>query len=225
MCFLVVRWTERERETDRQRETERDRHTHTHTQRQTEKQPVMTMARQMFLVWLALQGTSAFVLEPLLVRAAYRPARVPVPLDVRARIEHSTGPSHQPADELCRLEQRSRRAWLHDSASLVAASAFFAGRAGAAPASDAILVTGASSGIGKAVAQELAGRGYEVVLGCRDNAKAKSVAQEIRGAYDGASVISPVSPLDLSDLTNVRGFADEIKSLDIKPLRSVAHAC
>ncbi len=114
----------------------------------------------------------------------------------------------------------SRRALLQDSASLFALSALFPQRSGAADALGSILVTGARSGIGKSVAEELAVRGYEVVLGCRDPARARSSADSVLRAHGGASVVCPEAPLDLADLAQVRDFAAEVRRAD-KPLDGI----
>jgi short-subunit dehydrogenase len=58
------------------------------------------------------------------------------------------------------------------------------------------LVTGASSGIGRAFALALADRGHDLVLVARDTARLEMLAQEIADAY-GAQ--AEVLPADLSD--------------------------
>jgi retinol dehydrogenase 12 len=50
------------------------------------------------------------------------------------------------------------------------------------------LVTGATGAIGKAIARQLARAGFEVVLACRDEAKAKRAADEIRRSAKHAGV-------------------------------------
>ncbi len=57
------------------------------------------------------------------------------------------------------------------------------------------LVTGASSGIGKAIAQKLAQTGYAVALGCRNVAAAETVAESIR-QNGGIALVCP------ADVTN-----------------------
>lgn len=67
------------------------------------------------------------------------------------------------------------------------------------------VVTGANSGIGYGTALELAALGAEVVLACRDEAKASRAAEAIRAARTGARVVT--APLDLAVLASVRAFA------------------
>jgi NAD(P)-dependent dehydrogenase (short-subunit alcohol dehydrogenase family) len=68
------------------------------------------------------------------------------------------------------------------------------------PTGRTAIVTGATSGIGAAVATELAARGAHVVLAVRDTAKGARVAAEMSGATE-------VRRLDLADLASVRAFA------------------
>ncbi len=67
------------------------------------------------------------------------------------------------------------------------------------------VVTGASSGVGRAAASELARHGAHVVMACRDVGKGGLVADEIRRQHAPAAV--EVRPLDLADLGSVRAFA------------------
>ncbi|ANF31919.1 short-chain dehydrogenase [Leifsonia xyli] len=62
------------------------------------------------------------------------------------------------------------------------------------------IVTGASSGIGRATARALAAAGAHVVLAVRDEAKGRAVADGIPGSTE-------VRPLDLGDLSSVQRFA------------------
>ncbi len=63
-----------------------------------------------------------------------------------------------------------------------------------------VLVTGATSGLGRVTARELARAGARVVLAVRDTARGEQVAAGTPGATE-------VRPLDLADLASVRGFA------------------
>jgi NAD(P)-dependent dehydrogenase (short-subunit alcohol dehydrogenase family) len=63
------------------------------------------------------------------------------------------------------------------------------------------VVTGATSGLGRVTAQELARVGARVVLAVRDTARGEQVAAAMAG-------LTEVRPLDLADLGSVRAFAD-----------------
>lgn len=68
-----------------------------------------------------------------------------------------------------------------------------------------VVVTGATSGIGRATAAGLAGAGARVVLAVRDQTKGETLAAELRTRHPGAQV--EVRALDLADLVSVRAFA------------------
>ncbi len=72
-----------------------------------------------------------------------------------------------------------------------------------------VVLTGATRGIGRAGAVELARRGTEVVLVGRDPERVRLVAEEATAAGGGGRVHGLVS--DLSLMSNVRALADEIR--------------
>jgi NAD(P)-dependent dehydrogenase (short-subunit alcohol dehydrogenase family) len=74
------------------------------------------------------------------------------------------------------------------------------------------LVTGANTGIGRATALELAGRGGRVVLACRSAAKTRPVIEEII-ARTGNGAVEHL-PLDLADLSSVRQAAADVLARD-----------
>ncbi len=71
------------------------------------------------------------------------------------------------------------------------------------------VVTGATSGLGRVTARELARAGARVVLGVRDTDRGEAVAREIRSAARGDAHVE-VERLDLADLGSVRAFADAV---------------
>jgi retinol dehydrogenase-12 len=72
-----------------------------------------------------------------------------------------------------------------------------------------VLLTGATRGIGRAAAIELARGGAEVALVGRDPDRVKAVAQEARAAGTGAPVHEHVA--DLMLMAEVRALADEVR--------------
>jgi retinol dehydrogenase-12 len=68
------------------------------------------------------------------------------------------------------------------------------------------LVTGANSGIGRAMVEALAARGGSVVLASRSEERTRPVRDAIRAQYRSADVT--ILPLDLADLNSVRRAAD-----------------
>ncbi|AOK31553.1 MULTISPECIES: oxidoreductase [Burkholderia] len=70
------------------------------------------------------------------------------------------------------------------------------------------VVTGANSGLGWQIAETLAAKGAQVVMGCRDTGKGEHAARAIRHQHTHALV--EVMPLDLADLSSVRRFADTV---------------
>jgi short-subunit dehydrogenase len=70
----------------------------------------------------------------------------------------------------------------------------------------AAAVTGAASGIGRALALELAARGADLALADRDEAGLQSVAAEIGGKTDGKTKVS-VHRVDVGEPTGIAEFA------------------
>jgi NAD(P)-dependent dehydrogenase (short-subunit alcohol dehydrogenase family) len=71
------------------------------------------------------------------------------------------------------------------------------------------LVTGATSGIGKATVWALARLGATIVLACRNESKGRELARELRAATGNQMI--DVFVADLSLQWQVRGLADELK--------------
>jgi NAD(P)-dependent dehydrogenase (short-subunit alcohol dehydrogenase family) len=70
------------------------------------------------------------------------------------------------------------------------------------------VITGASSGIGRATAKALAAKGAHVTLAVRDTAKGEEVARDLAGDTE-------VRRLDLADLASVHVFAQEQQPFDV----------
>ena len=68
------------------------------------------------------------------------------------------------------------------------------------------VVTGANAGLGLEIARYLAAAGAEVVMACRNTAKAERAAAQIGAALPAAKL--DVGALDLADLDSVAAFAD-----------------
>jgi NAD(P)-dependent dehydrogenase (short-subunit alcohol dehydrogenase family) len=70
-----------------------------------------------------------------------------------------------------------------------------------------IIVTGASSGLGLETAVALAAAGAEVIMACRNPAKAGAALEQVQQRAPGAR--AELMTLDLADLASVRDFAAE----------------
>ncbi len=70
------------------------------------------------------------------------------------------------------------------------------------------VITGANSGLGAVAARALGARGAEVILACRNTAKAEPVAADIGER-------AQIRKLDLADLESVRAFAAETGPTDV----------
>jgi NAD(P)-dependent dehydrogenase (short-subunit alcohol dehydrogenase family) len=73
-----------------------------------------------------------------------------------------------------------------------------------------ILVTGATAGLGKEVARELAARGATVLVHGRRHTRVKDAIDEIEQATGSQRLVPLVA--DLASLTAVRGLADEVRA-------------
>ena len=83
-----------------------------------------------------------------------------------------------------------------------------------APAPDrTAVVTGASSGIGEAIARDLAGRGHGVTLVARSTDKLTALAAELRSMGVRAEVL----PADLTDRAVRAGLLDQVVELGLVP--------
>ncbi|PNJ01880.1 RDH13 isoform 9 [Pongo abelii] len=71
-----------------------------------------------------------------------------------------------------------------------------------------VIVTGANTGIGKQTALELARRGGNIILACRDMEKCEAAAKDIRGETLNHHVNA--RHLDLASLQSIREFAAKI---------------
>lgn len=85
----------------------------------------------------------------------------------------------------------------------------------------AVAVTGASSGLGRRTALDLAGLGATVHLVVRDVAKGERVATELR-AVSGEDGSARVWQCDVSDLDSVRAFASAFRD-DVGALHGLVH--
>lgn len=77
-----------------------------------------------------------------------------------------------------------------------------------------IIITGANRGIGRTTAIDLARRGANLILACRNLESGTKVAEEIKSETGNQSVA--VLPLDLSSFQSIKSFADTIKEKEDK---------
>ncbi|XP_076842753.1 dehydrogenase/reductase SDR family member 13-like [Brachyhypopomus gauderio] len=77
-----------------------------------------------------------------------------------------------------------------------------------------VIITGGNTGIGKATAMELAGRGARVILACRNQRRAETAISDIEKETGSTDVV--YVHLDLSSLKSVRFFAETILKSESK---------
>jgi len=69
-----------------------------------------------------------------------------------------------------------------------------------------VIITGATSGLGKEAARVLAGKNASVIMAVRNVNKGEGVANEIRKEFPNADVT--IRELDLTSLSSVKNFSD-----------------
>ncbi|MFI0966509.1 SDR family NAD(P)-dependent oxidoreductase [Streptomyces sp. NPDC021080] len=74
------------------------------------------------------------------------------------------------------------------------------------------LITGATQGMGRALAMDLAPRGGTVLLHGRDSDRLQAVAAEVRAAAPGTTIRTYLA--DLSDLDQVHAMAERIRTVE-----------
>jgi NAD(P)-dependent dehydrogenase (short-subunit alcohol dehydrogenase family) len=73
-----------------------------------------------------------------------------------------------------------------------------------------ILITGATSGLGKEASKILSEKNAKIIMAVRNTKKAENVAEEIKKQHPDAQL--DIREMDLSSLQSVRNFAEGVKS-------------
>ena len=71
-----------------------------------------------------------------------------------------------------------------------------------------VIITGANTGIGKATAIDLAGRGARVIMACKDTQRGQKACGEVKELSGSENVV--FGRLDLADLGSVRDFVRKV---------------
>lgn len=77
-----------------------------------------------------------------------------------------------------------------------------------------VIVTGATSGIGKETARDLAKRGAKIILACRNVDKANETKDELIQSTENNNIV--VKKLDLSSQKSIREFAEDLHKCESK---------
>ncbi|GFO11955.1 retinol dehydrogenase 13 [Plakobranchus ocellatus] len=72
-----------------------------------------------------------------------------------------------------------------------------------------VIVTGASSGIGKEIALNFANRGGKIIMACRDETQGKLAAEDVRKETENMDVY--FSKLDLNSFKSIKDFVERFK--------------
>lgn len=83
------------------------------------------------------------------------------------------------------------------------------------PRNDYTVITGASSGIGRALSWSLARRGHALILIARDRARLESLSEELQQRYN---VTAKIKAVDLADTDDLRALCDSLHRLSIRLL-------
>jgi short-subunit dehydrogenase len=80
------------------------------------------------------------------------------------------------------------------------------------------LVTGATAGLGRVFVERLAGRGYDLVLVARDQARLKTVADDLTATYGASCEVLVADLVDRDQLAKVEDRVSTQGSADVRPV-------